>query len=69
VMTEWDDNQKLDLSRVKSLLRSPLVIDLRNVYSSSTMKEEGFHYISLGRRTVSLEEKSRVVALKRSRSR
>jgi UDPglucose 6-dehydrogenase len=69
VMTEWEDYQKLDLARVKSLLRTPLVIDLRNAYSSSTMKEEGFQYISLGRRTVSLDEKSRVVSLKRSRSR
>ena len=37
---------------VKSLLRSPTVIDLRNIYKPADMAEAGFYYFSVGRRSV-----------------
>ena len=37
IMTEWDAFRKLDLARVKSLLRSPVVVDLRNIYRPEDM--------------------------------
>jgi len=49
LMTEWNEYRALDLSRIKSLLKSPIFIDLRNVHTNETMKKEGFKYYSVGR--------------------
>lgn len=49
VLTEWDEFKDLDLSRVKQLLRQPIVIDGRNIYDPRVMKELGFVYASIGR--------------------
>jgi UDPglucose 6-dehydrogenase len=49
IMTEWDEFRALDLSRVKSALREPIVVDLRNVYRRDEMIALGFKYESLGR--------------------
>jgi UDPglucose 6-dehydrogenase len=49
LMTEWNLFRNLDLSKVKSALRHPLFIDLRNVYEPERMAALGFHYISIGR--------------------
>jgi UDPglucose 6-dehydrogenase len=52
LLTEWNEFRSLDLTRVKSLLKQPLMIDLRNVYKPAEMKKEGFAYISIGRAAV-----------------
>jgi len=49
ILTEWDQFRALDLARVKSLMRSPLVVDLRNIYRPAEMHDAGFRYISVGR--------------------
>ena len=49
ILTEWNEFRALDLSRVKALLKRPLMVDLRNIYRPSTMAAEGFDYISVGR--------------------
>jgi UDPglucose 6-dehydrogenase len=49
IITEWNEFRALDLARVKSLLRQPILIDLRNVYSPVEMAEAGFRYSSVGR--------------------
>lgn len=49
LLTEWKCYQELDLNRVKPLLKHSLFIDLRNVFSTSQMKDMGFYYVSLGR--------------------
>jgi UDPglucose 6-dehydrogenase len=49
IVTEWNQFRMLDLSRVKELLRQPLVADLRNVYEPGTMRDAGFTYVSVGR--------------------
>ena len=49
LITEWDQFRALDLKRMKSLLRVPLVVDLRNIYRSTEMVEAGFSYVSVGR--------------------
>lgn len=49
IVTEWDEFRALDLDRVKSLLSTPIMIDLRNIYRSSVMNERGIHYHSIGR--------------------
>jgi UDPglucose 6-dehydrogenase len=49
LITEWNEFRALDLARVKSVLREPVLVDLRNVYSPDEMKEAGFRYSSIGR--------------------
>jgi UDPglucose 6-dehydrogenase len=49
LMTEWNQYRALDLDRLKSLMRTPLFIDLRNVYSPQRMKAAGFEYVGVGR--------------------
>jgi UDPglucose 6-dehydrogenase len=47
--TEWNQFRRLDLQRIKGLLRSPIFIDLRNVYEPDQMKQLGFNYCGVGR--------------------
>ncbi|WP_199553878.1 UDP-glucose dehydrogenase family protein [Sandaracinobacteroides hominis] len=49
LVTEWDAFRALDLSRVKSLLKSPVVVDLRNVYRPEEMARQGLQYSGIGR--------------------
>ncbi|MEK7679812.1 MAG: UDP-glucose/GDP-mannose dehydrogenase family protein, partial [Deltaproteobacteria bacterium] len=49
LLTEWNQFRKLDFSRIKGLLKSPVVIDLRNIYDPMQMKARGFTYVSVGR--------------------
>ena len=49
LITEWNEFRALDLERVKKHLRSPLVVDLRNVYKPEEMAASGFTYVSIGR--------------------
>jgi UDPglucose 6-dehydrogenase len=49
LITEWNQFRALDLKRVKSLMRAPLMVDLRNVYEPKTMREQGFVYHCIGR--------------------
>ena len=49
IVTEWDEFRLLDLERVKSLLRQPLMVDLRNIYDPNEMAAAGFVYQSIGR--------------------
>lgn len=53
ILTEWNEFRALDMARVKSLLKTPLMIDLRNIYRPSQMAAAGFTYVSVGRATVS----------------
>ena len=49
LLTEWNEFRGLDLGRVKGLLASPLVIDLRNIYQPQEMAAAGLSYLSIGR--------------------
>ena len=51
ILTEWNGFRALDLPRVKSLLKTPLMIDLRNIYRPGLMADAGFTYVSVGRAT------------------
>jgi UDPglucose 6-dehydrogenase len=48
-VTEWNQFRSLDMDRVKRLLKTPIVIDLRNIYEPEKMREYGFQYTSVGR--------------------
>jgi UDPglucose 6-dehydrogenase len=49
ILTEWDQFRALDLDRVKMALRTPLVIDLRNIYRPAEVAAKGLTYVSVGR--------------------
>ena len=49
LVTEWDAFRALDLTKVKTLLKFPVVVDLRNVYRPDEMERHGFTYVSIGR--------------------
>lgn len=52
VATNWKEFFSPDWKQVKSLLKTPVVFDGRNLYGLETMEKAGFYYESMGRRTV-----------------
>jgi UDPglucose 6-dehydrogenase len=55
ILTEWEEFANLDLSRIHSQLKYPIVIDGRNLYDPEVMAEHGFTYYSVGRAATALE--------------
>ncbi|MFG1357418.1 UDP-glucose dehydrogenase family protein [Xanthobacter pseudotagetidis] len=49
IITEWDAFRALDLKRIHALMKSPIVVDLRNIYRPDEMAALGFAYQSVGR--------------------
>lgn len=49
IITEWNEFRSLNLNQIKSLVKTPVIIDLRNIYSVAEMEKSGFRYHSLGR--------------------
>ncbi|MFN3685611.1 UDP-glucose dehydrogenase family protein [Salinarimonas sp.] len=49
IVTEWNAYRALDLSRLARLLKSPVMVDLRNVYRPEEVRAAGFTYASVGR--------------------
>jgi len=49
LITEWNQYRALNLARIKSLLKNPIFIDLRNVYEPQQLKDLGFFYVGVGR--------------------
>jgi len=48
-VTEWNQFRALDMARVRDLMRSPRIADLRNIYDPADMRELGFEYVGVGR--------------------
>ena len=51
LLTEWNEFRALDLARVRQLLKSPTIVDLRNIYKPAEMAAAGFFYFSVGRKS------------------
>jgi UDPglucose 6-dehydrogenase len=49
IITEWNQFRALDMEKVKRLLKTPKIADLRNIYEPSDMREMGFDYVGVGR--------------------
>ena len=49
IVTEWKQFKQADLLKIKSLLKSPNVVDGRNIFKVGEMKKLGFNYLSVGR--------------------
>jgi UDPglucose 6-dehydrogenase len=48
-VTEWNQFRALDMSRIRDLMKSPRIADLRNIYEPEDMRELGFEYVGVGR--------------------
>lgn len=51
IVTEWEQFRALDLDQMKQRMACPILIDLRNIYSSNDVDRHGFFYVGLGRAT------------------
>lgn len=49
IITEWNEFRRPDFGRIRSLMRSPIVFDGRNLFAPAHMKQNGFTYYSIGR--------------------
>jgi len=52
IATEWSEFRTPDFERMLSVMKNRVIFDGRNVYEPNHMKELGFYYESVGRRTV-----------------
>src|SRR2546422_1105930 len=63
ILTDWDEFRSLDLCRVRSLMRTPIIIDGRNLFEPVHMQAAGFEYYSLGRGEATLRSEPQRVRL------
>jgi UDPglucose 6-dehydrogenase len=49
VVTEWNEFRRPDFTRMKRLMKHPIILDGRNIYDPKQMKEMGFEYYGVGR--------------------
>jgi UDPglucose 6-dehydrogenase len=49
VVTEWNEFKHLDLERIKGLMKTPVLLDGRNIYNPEDMRAMGFTYMGIGR--------------------
>ncbi|MGZ3695182.1 MAG: UDP-glucose dehydrogenase family protein [Bdellovibrionota bacterium] len=49
IVTEWNEFRTPDFDKVKSLLKSPVVFDGRNIWKPESAKKRGFTYFGMGR--------------------
>jgi UDPglucose 6-dehydrogenase len=50
ILTEWNQFRNIDLSKIKKLLKTPVLLDLRNLYEPEKVRSLGFIYEGVGRR-------------------
>jgi UDPglucose 6-dehydrogenase len=49
IVTEWEQFRALDLARLRDLMATPVVVDLRNIYGAEELSRQGFIYLGVGR--------------------
>ncbi len=52
IVTEWNEFRALDIARVRRLMKTPAMVDMRNIYELDEMEGAAFDYRSVGRRTI-----------------
>jgi len=50
IMTDWEHFKKVDMARVKGLLKNPIILDARNMHEPEAMRQQGFEYYCIGRK-------------------
>ncbi|MEP9373350.1 UDP-glucose/GDP-mannose dehydrogenase family protein [Mesorhizobium sp. KR1-2] len=56
ITTEWNEFRSLDLERLKAVMKTPVLVDLRNIYEPAEVAEHGFVYRCVGRNVAFREE-------------
>jgi len=51
IVTEWEQFRALDLERLRDLMATPVIVDLRNVYRPEELQRHGFAYACVGRQS------------------
>lgn len=73
IVTEWDEFRAMDWKRLRGIVEHPLVLDGRNMLDANELVRQGFHYVSVGRPAISLDDRrpvaSEVIGLMAPRSR
>jgi UDPglucose 6-dehydrogenase len=64
ILTEWEEFAALDLARLRTLVKYPIVLDGRNLYDPAVMVEHGFSYYSVGRAAALTEQSATTLILK-----
>ncbi|CAN7522131.1 UDP-glucose 6-dehydrogenase [Ensifer adhaerens] len=49
IVTEWNEFRALDFRRLKTVMKTPILVDLRNIYREDEVVKHGFSYSSVGR--------------------
>lgn len=49
IVTEWNQFRALDFARLKRVMATPVLVDLRNIYRRDEITKHGFEYSSIGR--------------------
>jgi UDPglucose 6-dehydrogenase len=49
IVTEWNEFRRPDFARMRTLMRAPVIVDGRNLFTPEQMKQSGFAYHSIGR--------------------
>jgi len=52
IMTEWNEFRGMNLKKLKKVMKTPLVLDTRNILSMDKLSEYGFQFDNVGRKTV-----------------
>ena len=49
IVTEWNEFRNLDFARMKEIMKTPILVDLRNIYEPDQVAATGFSYRCVGR--------------------
>jgi UDPglucose 6-dehydrogenase len=49
ILTEWNEFRRPDFTRMKNLMKQPVIFDGRNIYDPEDLRRSGFEYYSIGR--------------------
>lgn len=49
ILTEWNEFKQLNLNRIKALMKTPIILDGRNIYNPAEVRRLGFVYQGVGR--------------------
>ena len=49
VVTDWNEFKEIDFGKIKKIMKSPVIIDARNIYDPQKVRNLGFTYMGVGR--------------------
>ena len=48
VHTEWNEYRAINFNKIKKIISSPIILDLRNIFNSNELSKSGFKYYNIG---------------------